>query len=199
MSRYRVSYLNSSGQEQVVLQVNPTIDMGITILISLPEAVMARLRSLTSAQAVAEVSDSIRLIADETAGGIVLCSTGKKNRIRDVGVSESHPFITLSLDYPEGAVKYDSGGSGSTCWLEYTITKYGITKHYTVRSSDSLTIEFDWGDETSSISGEVMIIMTEAEKQPALDDLDDLLDALDDEEGSGSGSGNSSDENNEES
>ena len=135
-----------SGDEAYEFAFSGVLSDGLSLAFVIPSEVHEALKQLTDAKCVEVVKEAIRLIADETAGGVILCSTGLKDKVLDVGISQSVPVVYLLLAYPTDAVRYDGGGNGRTKWIEYTITKYGITKHYTLHATDHLTIELDWGD-----------------------------------------------------
>lgn len=144
MSRYRQTGLNDA----YIYQLSDDISDGFQIAFQIPIYAYERLYNKSEDVITREVIESIRLIADETAGGVVLCSTGLKAQVRDVSlINNGIPAVILSLDYPELAVKTGEGTTSGKKWITYTITKYGITKTYTLRESDMLTIEMDWGED----------------------------------------------------
>lgn len=144
MSRYRQTGLNGA----YVYQLSGVISDGIHIAFPIPIYAYERLYNKSEDAITREVIESIRLIADETAGGVVLCSTGLKAQVREVSlINNGIPAVILLLDYPTGAVKTGDGKTSGKKWITYTISKYGITKTYTLRESDMLTIEMDWGED----------------------------------------------------
>lgn len=144
MSRYRQTGLNGA----YVYQLSGVISDGIHIAFPIPIYAYERLYNKSEDAITREVIESIRLIADETAGGVVLCSTGLKAQVREVSlINNGIPAVILLLDYPTGAVKTGDGTTSGKKWITYTITKYDITKTYTLRESDMLTIEMDWGED----------------------------------------------------
>ena len=144
MSRYRQTGLNGA----YVYQLSGVINDGLQVAFPIPIYAYERLYNKSESVITREVIESIRLIADETAGGVALCSTGLKAQVRDVSlINNGIPAVILSLDYPTGAVKTGDGTTSGKKWITYTITKYGITKTYTLRESDMLTIEMDWGED----------------------------------------------------
>lgn len=144
MSRYRQTGLNAAYS----YQLSSVINDGLQVAFTIPIYAYERLYNKSEDVITREVVESIRLIADETAGGVVLCSTGLKAKVKNVNlINNGIPTVILSLDYPTGAVRTNSGTTSGKRWIEYTITQYNITKTYTLRESDMLTIEMDWGED----------------------------------------------------
>lgn len=98
------------------------------------------------------IQQAIRLVADESAG-IVFCSSMQKRKyIQLAKANVNTREVRLAFDIPSGK---------------------------TVGESDQFTIEMDWGDEPSGLSGGGEIeIMTDDEYEPALEDLDKMLDEV---------------------
>lgn len=143
MSRYRQTGLNGN----YALQLSAVIADGMSIAFAIPLRIYEKLHGKSESVITREVIESIRLIADETAGGVVLCSTGLKAKVKGVSLTNTTiPVVTILLDYPTDAVKTAAGTESGVKWITYTITKYGITTTYTLRESDQLTIEMDWGE-----------------------------------------------------
>ena len=144
MSRYRQTGLNGA----YLYQLSGVISDGFQVTLPIPIYAYERLYNKSESVITREVIESIRLIADETAGGVVLCSTGLKAQVVGVGlINNGIPAIVLHLNYPTGAIKTGEGTTDGKKWITYTITKYNITNTYTLRESDMLTIEMDWGED----------------------------------------------------
>lgn len=144
MSRYRQTGLNSS----YTFQFSGAMSDGMMIYIPIPIYAYERLYNKSDDIIKREITESIRLIADETAGGVVLCSTGLKTKVKEAALfNNGLPIIMIVLDYPDGAVKTGEGTTSGKKWVTYDITKYGITTHYTINAGDQLTIEMDWGED----------------------------------------------------
>lgn len=145
MSRYRQSGLNNN----YVFQFSGVLADGLNIALTIPMHAYEQLCNKSADTITREVIESIRLIADESAGGVVLCSTGLKAQVANVTlINNGTPAVLLRLNYPTGAVKADGGTISGKNWIKYTITKNGITKEYILRESDQLTIEMDWGEDS---------------------------------------------------
>ena len=144
MSRYRQTGLNSS----YMFQFSGVMSDGMMIYISIPIYAYERLYNKSDDIIKREITESIRLIADETAGGVVLCSTGLKAKVKEATLfNNGLPAVIIVLDYPDDAVKTGEGTTSGKKWITYDITKYGITTHYTINAGDQLTIEMDWGED----------------------------------------------------
>lgn len=144
MSRYRQTGLNGA----YLYQLSGVISDGFQVALPIPIYAYERLYNKSESVITREVIESIRLIADETAGGVVLCSTGLKAQVIGVDlINNGIPAVVLHLEYPTGAIKTGEGTTDGKKWITYTITKYSITKTYTLRESDMLTIEMDWGED----------------------------------------------------
>lgn len=98
------------------------------------------------------IQQAIRLVADESEG-IVFCSSMQKRKyIQWAKANVNTREVLLAFDIPSGK---------------------------TVGESDQFTIEMDWGDEPSGLIGCGEIeIMTDDEYEPALEDLDKMLDEV---------------------
>lgn len=98
------------------------------------------------------IQQAVRLVVDESAD-IVFCSSMQKRKyIKWAKANVNTREVRLSFDIPSGK---------------------------TVGESDQFTIEMDWGDEPSGLSGGGEIeIMTDDEYEPALEDLDKMLDEV---------------------
>lgn len=98
------------------------------------------------------IQQAVRLVVDESAD-IVFCSSMQKRKyIQWAKANVNTREVRLSFDIPSGK---------------------------TVGESDQFTIEMDWGDEPSGLSGGGEIeIMTDDEYEPALEDLDKMLDEV---------------------
>lgn len=144
MSRYRQTGLNSS----YMFQFSGVMSDGMMIYIPIPIYAYERLYNKSDDIIKREITESIRLIADETAGGVVLCSTGLKAKVKEATLfNNGLPAVMIVLDYPDDAVKTGEGTTSGKKWITYDITKYGITTHYTINAGDQLTIEMDWGED----------------------------------------------------
>lgn len=95
------------------------------------------------------IQQAVRMVVDESAD-IVFCSSMQKHKyIQRAKADVSTREVKLAFDIPSGK---------------------------TVVESDQFTIEMDWGDEPSGLSGGGEIeIMTDDEYEPALEDLDKML------------------------
>ena len=91
------------------------------------------------------VIESCRLIADETQGGYVLCSTGQKGTI--ASVQKVSDRIVLIIPF-EDLVTAADGDTDDLTAIENISTDSG-GEYFT----DQFTIEMDWGDEPSGLSG----------------------------------------------
>ena len=100
------------------------------------------------------IKEAIRLVVDEEVKEI-FCSSMWKDKIGNIAQDSStvSGFDTyIAFGYPSGK---------------------------TISNSDKFTIEMDWGDEPSGLSGGGEIeIMTDEEYEPALEDLDKMLDEV---------------------
>ena len=98
------------------------------------------------------IQQAIRLVADESED-IVFCSSMQKRKyIQWAKANVSIREVRLAFEIPYGK---------------------------TVGATDQFTIEMDWGDEPTGLSGGGEIeIMTDDEYEPALEDLDKMLDEV---------------------
>lgn len=116
------------------------------------------------------VTESVRLITDETRGGYVLMSTGQKGVIENIYKVGTQGLV-LNISIPALIAAADGDADD-------------LAAINAMANSDQFTIEMDWGDtpfDGASGGGEISI-MTDAEHAPALEDLGDMIDALDEEE-----------------
>ena len=97
------------------------------------------------------IQQAIRLVVDESED-IVFCSSMQKRKyLQRAKVNVNTREVRLAFDIP----------SGKTV------------------GNDQFTIEMDWGDEPTGLSGGGEIeIMTDEEYEPALEDLDKMLDEV---------------------
>jgi len=85
------------------------------------------------------VTEAVRLIADETQGGYVLMSTGQKNTLSNVQLrSDNDVMLTFSTTALIEAADGDEDD---------------IAAINAMANTDVFTIEMDWGDEPSGLSG----------------------------------------------
>jgi len=112
------------------------------------------------------VTEAIRLIANETRGNII-CSTGQKDIVTRVWKNLELPN-TLCIDISIAALITAADGDADDM---------AAIKAMTV--VDMYTIEMDFGESSYDMAGGGGItIMTDAEYQPALSDLENMLDDI---------------------
>ncbi len=128
-----------------------------------------------NAASLRNVVDSIRLIADETRGGYIVCSTGLKNvvdRAYKFNNVVSNAFVLVIVIPKANLIAAADGDENDLAAIDAMV------------AADQFTIEMDWGESPSDLvgGGGEIDIMTDAEHAPALEDLGDMIDALDEEE-----------------
>lgn len=148
----------------------------ILLYFEIPAPIYAKIQSLIEsgsvlpAGALRYVTESVRLITDETRGGYVMMSTGQKQVIQSASLLGESALALLVM---KSALIAAADGDEDD-----------IAAINAMSISDQFTIEMDWGDtpfDGASGGGEIDI-MTDAEHAPALEDLGDMIDALDEEE-----------------
>lgn len=111
-----------------------------------------------------KVIEAIRLIADETRGGYIICSTGQKGVVtkawKNVEIENE-----LRIQIPIAALITAADGDADD-----------LAAINAMSFSDMYTIEMDFGEAPSELGGGGITMMTDAEYQPALDDLATKLD-----------------------
>ena len=136
---------------------------------ALPTEVLNQLEKEEGSNILTEASkryiiESVRLIADETQGGYVLMSSGQKGVVNNITESEGRVGIIINKDTLIAAADGDEDDIAAINAMQIT---------------DQFTIEMDWGDEPTGLSGGGEIeIMTDEEYEPALEDLDKMLDEV---------------------
>ena len=110
---------------------------------ALPVEVLNRLEKEEGSNILTEASkryiiESVRLIADETQGGYVLMSSGQKGVVNDITESDGSVGIIINKAALIAAADGDADD---------------IAAINAMANTDQFTIEMDWGDEPSGLSG----------------------------------------------
>jgi len=164
--RYRI-------ESYIIAKTNVALQIGVLV----PAAVFSKLTTdeetgYLDAASQKYVTESVRLIADETQGGYAVMSTGQKDVVEYMyPVQNTNNAIALYI--PIASLITAADGDADD-----------LAAINAMANSDQFTIEMDWGDtpfDGASGGGEISI-MTDAEYAPALEDLGDMIDALDEEE-----------------
>lgn len=155
-----------------------TAQFGIPVSKEVYDSLTISSGSQLDAASVRKVTEAIRLIADETQGGYALCSTGQK-LVNGVTKSSNSTTYTVSITILKSDLTTAADGDADD-----------IAAIAAMTANDQFTIEMDWGEAPSDLGGggggAGIDIMTSAEYAPALSDLADMIDALDDESESAS-------------
>lgn len=143
----------------------------ILLFFNIPASIYSKIKevivtgSVLTADALRYVTESVRLIADDTQGGYAMMSTGQKQVIQSASLWGSS---ALALYIPKSALIAAADGDADD-----------IAAINAMQDTDQFTIEMDWGDEPAGLSGGGEIeIMTDDEYDPALEDLDKMLDEV---------------------
>ena len=92
-----------------------------------------------------KVMEAVRLIADETKGGYVLMSTGQKSTLTFAAKSSGRIHLAFTFASLIAAADGDEDDLAAIAALQALPEGTAIT--------DQFTIEMDWGDEPSGLSG----------------------------------------------
>lgn len=159
--RYRI-------ESYIIAKTNLALQIGVLV----PADVFSKLTTdeetgYLDAASQKYVTESVRLIADETRGGYVVMSTGQKGVVEYMyPVQNTNNAIALYI--PIASLITAADGDADD-----------LAAINAMANSDQFTIEMDWGDEPTGLSGGGEIeIMTDDEYEPALEDLDKMLDEV---------------------
>ena len=89
-----------------------------------------------------KLTEAVRLIADETQGGYVIMSTGQKNVLSGAKAIHLGNWYILRMYFQKSALIDAADGDDDD-----------IAAINAMANSDQFTIEMDWGDEPSGLSG----------------------------------------------
>lgn len=110
----------------------------IILFFNIPASIYSKIQevietgSVLPADALRYVTESVRLIADETRGGYVMMSTGQKQVIQSASLWGSS---AMALYIPKAALITAADGDAND-----------IAAINAMQNSDQFTIEMDWGD-----------------------------------------------------
>jgi hypothetical protein len=117
----------------------------ILLFFNIPATIYSKIQgmigtgSVLSADALRYVTESVRSIADETQGGYIMMSTGQKQVIQSASLWGSS---ALAMLFPKAALITAADGDEDD-----------LAAINAMQNTDQFTIEMDWGDEPSGLSG----------------------------------------------